>query len=216
MTKVTVTQGRAVRKTSPGIVVAMQIVTKYSDRETFIERFGRMVDADGMLVAAKSNRAPGSRMPFVVKLADLTKMLEGDAEVMRPPDGDADATRLRFIHLTAESHALLAEMLRRKSDAPRWVQAGAARNRGQSGEPGAAADSTAPVDGTRTTPSLMTPSTSQTTEIDMPSEFPELLAASTGFCAGCTAYKLGYRLTGRTFVACPLPPGSGRSGFSRS
>jgi hypothetical protein len=35
-----------------------------------------------------------------------------------------------------------------------------------------------------------------------------LLAATTGFCAGCTAYKLGYRLTGRTFVACPLPPSS--------
>ena len=23
---------------------------------------------------------------------------------------------------------------------------------------------------------------------------------------GCSAYKLGYRLTGRPFVACPLPP----------
>ncbi len=34
-----------------------------------------------------------------------------------------------------------------------------------------------------------------------------LLAAVTGFCAGCTAYKLGYRVTGRRFVACPLPPG---------
>ena len=33
-----------------------------------------------------------------------------------------------------------------------------------------------------------------------------LLAAATGFCAGCTAYKLGYRLTGRPFVSCPLPP----------
>ena len=33
-----------------------------------------------------------------------------------------------------------------------------------------------------------------------------LLAAATGFCAGCTAYKLGYRLTGRAFVSCPLPP----------
>ena len=33
-----------------------------------------------------------------------------------------------------------------------------------------------------------------------------LLAAATGFCAGCTAYKLGYRLTGRRFVSCPLPP----------
>ena len=33
-----------------------------------------------------------------------------------------------------------------------------------------------------------------------------LLAATTGFCAGCTAYKIGYRLTGRTFVSCPLPP----------
>ncbi len=33
-----------------------------------------------------------------------------------------------------------------------------------------------------------------------------LLAATTGFCAGCEAYKLGYVLTGRRFVACPLPP----------
>jgi len=32
------------------------------------------------------------------------------------------------------------------------------------------------------------------------------LAATPAFCAGCTAYKLGYRLTGRTFVSCPLPP----------
>lgn len=33
-----------------------------------------------------------------------------------------------------------------------------------------------------------------------------LLAAATGLCAGCEAYKLGYRLTGRPFVACPAPP----------
>ncbi len=33
-----------------------------------------------------------------------------------------------------------------------------------------------------------------------------LLAAATGFCAGCEAYKLGYLLRGRRFVSCPLPP----------
>ena len=33
-----------------------------------------------------------------------------------------------------------------------------------------------------------------------------LLAAATGLCVGCEAYKLGFRLTGRTFVSCPLPP----------
>jgi hypothetical protein len=33
-----------------------------------------------------------------------------------------------------------------------------------------------------------------------------LLASVTGFCAGCVAYKLGYLLTGRRFVACPIPP----------
>jgi len=33
-----------------------------------------------------------------------------------------------------------------------------------------------------------------------------LLAATTGFCAGCTAYKIGYAVTGRPFVSCPLPP----------
>ncbi len=33
-----------------------------------------------------------------------------------------------------------------------------------------------------------------------------LSAAATGFCAGCEAYKLGHILTGRRFVACPLPP----------
>ena len=36
--------------------------------------------------------------------------------------------------------------------------------------------------------------------------FLALLAAITGFCAGCTAYKIGYALTGRRFVSCPLPP----------
>jgi hypothetical protein len=33
-----------------------------------------------------------------------------------------------------------------------------------------------------------------------------LLAATTGFCAGCTAYRIGYTLSGRPFVSCPLPP----------
>jgi hypothetical protein len=33
-----------------------------------------------------------------------------------------------------------------------------------------------------------------------------LLAAVTGFCTGCEAYKLGCLLTRRPFVSCPLPP----------
>jgi len=32
-----------------------------------------------------------------------------------------------------------------------------------------------------------------------------VLAAATGFCTGCEAYKLGSLLLGRPFVACPLP-----------
>lgn len=32
-----------------------------------------------------------------------------------------------------------------------------------------------------------------------------LLAAATGFCTGCEAYKVGCRLTGRPFVSCPIP-----------
>ena len=32
-----------------------------------------------------------------------------------------------------------------------------------------------------------------------------LLAAGTGFCTGCEAYKLACRLTGKPFVSCPLP-----------
>jgi hypothetical protein len=33
-----------------------------------------------------------------------------------------------------------------------------------------------------------------------------LLAAVTGFCTGCEAYKLGCLLRGTPFVSCPLPP----------
>jgi hypothetical protein len=33
-----------------------------------------------------------------------------------------------------------------------------------------------------------------------------LLAATTGFCAGCEAYKLGCLVRGEPFVSCPLPP----------
>ena len=32
-----------------------------------------------------------------------------------------------------------------------------------------------------------------------------LLAAVTGFCTGCEAYKLGCLLRGRPFVSCPIP-----------
>jgi hypothetical protein len=32
-----------------------------------------------------------------------------------------------------------------------------------------------------------------------------LVAATTGFCTGCEAYKLACRLTGRPFVSCPIP-----------
>ena len=39
-----------------------------------------------------------------------------------------------------------------------------------------------------------------------------LLAAATGFCTGCEAYKLACRLTGRPFVSCPLPPQPARGG----
>jgi len=33
-----------------------------------------------------------------------------------------------------------------------------------------------------------------------------LLAAVTGLCTGCEAYKLACRLRGRPFVSCPIPP----------
>jgi hypothetical protein len=33
-----------------------------------------------------------------------------------------------------------------------------------------------------------------------------LLAAVTGFCTGCEAYKLGCWIRGEPFVSCPLPP----------
>ncbi len=36
-----------------------------------------------------------------------------------------------------------------------------------------------------------------------------LLAAATGLCTGCEAYKLACRLRGHPFVACPLPPRAG-------
>jgi hypothetical protein len=39
-----------------------------------------------------------------------------------------------------------------------------------------------------------------------------LLAAPTGFCTGCEAYKLGCLLAGRPFVSCPLPSSPARRG----
>jgi Domain of unknown function (DUF4395) len=38
-----------------------------------------------------------------------------------------------------------------------------------------------------------------------------LLAATTGFCTGCEAYKVGSFLLGRPFVSCPLPPQPARN-----
>jgi hypothetical protein len=38
-----------------------------------------------------------------------------------------------------------------------------------------------------------------------------LLAAATGFCTGCEAYKLGSFLVRRPFVSCPIPPQPSRT-----
>ena len=38
-----------------------------------------------------------------------------------------------------------------------------------------------------------------------------LLAAVTGFCTGCEAYKLGSLILGRPFVSCPIPPQPARN-----
>ncbi len=38
-----------------------------------------------------------------------------------------------------------------------------------------------------------------------------LLAATTGFCAGCNAFKIVCALTGRRFISCPLPPVPGEA-----
>ena len=38
-----------------------------------------------------------------------------------------------------------------------------------------------------------------------------LLAAVTGFCTGCEAYKLGSLVLGRPFVSCPIPPQPSRN-----
>jgi len=38
-----------------------------------------------------------------------------------------------------------------------------------------------------------------------------LLAAVTGICTGCEAYKLGSLVLGRPFVSCPLPPQPARN-----
>lgn len=43
-----------------------------------------------------------------------------------------------------------------------------------------------------------------------------LLAAATGFCAGCEAYKLGSLFLGRPFVSCPIPPQPARSPLTRA
>jgi hypothetical protein len=42
-----------------------------------------------------------------------------------------------------------------------------------------------------------------------------LVAAVTGFCTGCEAYKLGCLLRGRPFVSCPLPPQPSRATAGR-
>jgi hypothetical protein len=41
-----------------------------------------------------------------------------------------------------------------------------------------------------------------------------LVAAATGFCAGCEAYKLGHLLRGRRYESCPLPPRPATAGRS--
>ncbi|MSP60428.1 MAG: PEGA domain-containing protein [Myxococcales bacterium] len=119
-----------IRRTLSGVPAVLTIHTKFADRDTFVQRFCKMVDSDGMIVASRQPRAVGVRLSFIVTLESGAVMLEGDAEVayvqaLDKVRADRSGMRLRFLRLPPASRALIDEMVQVKRAAAEAPEAGA-------------------------------------------------------------------------------------------
>ncbi len=91
----------------------MRVKLKYADEQTFIEKFGAHVTRNGIFLATRSLKPPGTIIRFELQLADGRRIMRGEGVVSwkRDPDPDqphrAPGMGLRYTKLDADSRALI-------------------------------------------------------------------------------------------------------------
>jgi uncharacterized protein (TIGR02266 family) len=125
------------------ISAAVRVRLRYSDLDTFIEKFAPNVTRGGIFLASKAPRAVGEVFHFEVQLATGAVALAGEGKVIWVKPFDAAEPQkphgmgVQFVQVDAGSRATLDRILQVKSTrpapgAPRTTQAHAALARGAS------------------------------------------------------------------------------------
>jgi uncharacterized protein (TIGR02266 family) len=112
---------------------AVRVRLRYSDLETFIERFAPNVTRGGIFLASRAPRTVGDVLQFEVQLADGTVALSGEGKVIWVKPYDAAEPQkphgmgVQFIQVDATSRSTLDRILQVKSTRPAGAGAPAAR-----------------------------------------------------------------------------------------
>ena len=106
---------------SPAIV---RVRLRFTDVDTFVERFAPNVTRGGLFLATRNLRAVGEIVAFEILLADGTVVLAGDGKVSwtRAPDPSQPTKPfgmgLQFVALRPASRAVLLRLLKAKESRP--------------------------------------------------------------------------------------------------
>src|SRR5690242_9184671 len=113
------------RSGEPQSIASMRVRLKYADVETFIERFGANVTRNGIFIATKSVKPPGTLVRFELQLSDGTKLLKGEGVVAWKRESDSEEAQvpgrppgmgLRFSKLDADSRKLIERIAAFKAE----------------------------------------------------------------------------------------------------
>lgn len=113
------------RRDDSRVSVGLKIKLKYSERQTFIDRFSVNLSRTGMFLRARDPLAIGARVHFEYRLSDETRILRGVGVVRwsRTADNasldDPPGMGIEFVDLDTESTALIAEIVASRGEGAR-------------------------------------------------------------------------------------------------
>lgn len=113
------------RRDDSRVSVGLKIKLKYSERQTFIDRFSVNLSRTGMFLRARDPLAIGARVHFEYRLSDDTRILRGVGVVRwsRTADNasldDPPGMGIEFVELDTNSTALIAEIVASRGEGAR-------------------------------------------------------------------------------------------------
>jgi uncharacterized protein (TIGR02266 family) len=137
---------------SPGTV---RVRLRYTDLETFIERFAPNVTRGGIFLASRTPRAEGEVFSFEVQLAGGEVALSGEGKVIWVKPFNAGEPQkphgmgVQFVRIDPASREILNRMLQAKAGAPPRTAGGAGAGATAGGAPSPSGGGTVPLRSTQ-------------------------------------------------------------------